>query len=159
MDIYNEEVTFLIPIGYGYLMVFFFSITLDLYIMQEPSYLGKIIPSINMMHMVLTLIKTRLYKDSHFDIPTKFRYLTDITMLNLPMGSLMPLLVLIIHTHAFTYIPDQHWWKHTWRKCAERFIRMMTIPCLRFEVCYEEVAELQMCVCCIGWGLKLICVG
>ena len=143
MNIYNEDFTFVIPLGYGYLTVVFFLISL--YIMQGPSYLGKIALVSIWFRWYWSCIKTRVYKDFSLDKPTKYEYLTGITIFNWTKGSWMPLLVLIIHTHAFTYIPDQHWWKRTWRKCTERFIRRMSIPCLRFEVSYQEVVELHMC--------------
>ena len=42
-------ITIFSVVGYGYLMVFLFSIPLGLYRMQDPSYLGKVYPSINVV--------------------------------------------------------------------------------------------------------------
>ena len=61
---------------------FCFRYHLDLYTMQEPSYLSKMALVWIWIRMVLTLIISQVYKRfSHLDIPTKHQILTGVTIL------------------------------------------------------------------------------
>ena len=63
--IYNKYFTFLILLGYEYLMVFLFFNLIRVYIsIQESSYLGKIAIVSIWFRMVLTQMTTRVCKDS-----------------------------------------------------------------------------------------------
>ena len=76
---------FLIPVGYGYLVVLFFS---GLYTMHEPSYLGKSALGINMLkNCIDPNHNSGTQRFSHLNIPTKYQYLTGVTNL-IPMGRL-----------------------------------------------------------------------
>ena len=78
--------------------------------MQESSYQRKVVLISIWFRMVLTQTITWVYKDSLTLTHTHqlSKKLTGITLL-IPVGSLMLLLTLIVDSHAFTYIPDQHW--------------------------------------------------
>ena len=70
--------------------------------MNEPSYPGiNIVQVLIWFRMVLTHITIRyIQRFAHSDIPTRFQYLTGTTILICSVGFLIPLLVLIIDTHA-----------------------------------------------------------
>jgi hypothetical protein len=66
--------------------------------MQEPQYLGKITLVLIWFRMVLTQIITHVYRDSvNLDDPIKYQHSTVIRFLCY-IGSLIPLLMLTIHT-------------------------------------------------------------
>ena len=64
-----------------------FSYHSGLYTMQEPSYLGKIAPDIIMvLNGIDPNTNSGIQRFSHLDIPTKYQYLTGITIL-IPTGT------------------------------------------------------------------------
>jgi hypothetical protein len=77
-----------------------------LYTLQEPSYLGKIAMVLVWFRMMMTHIIARVYKDSlTFTYPPIINIWLLLWFWYPWVESLILLLVLIIHTHAFTYIP------------------------------------------------------
>jgi hypothetical protein len=90
---------FLIPVQYGCLTAFLLRYHSGIYIMQEPWYIGRVTLVSMWFRMVLTQIITRVDKRlSPLDIPTKYQYLTGITFWYPGVGSVIPLLMVIIDT-------------------------------------------------------------
>ena len=85
---------FFIPIGYGYSIVFLFSIPF------RSIYYVRTFTLVSIRsQMVATQITTWVYNDSHLDILTKYQYWTStIYFITHKISSLIPLLMIIIDT-------------------------------------------------------------
>ena len=92
-----------------------------LYIIQESSCLDKSVLVLMWFRMVLTQITTWVKQDSHLDIPTKYQYLTGMTILICSSRFFDAIVEGDYWYHEFTYIPmkvfivevlpDRHWCK------------------------------------------------
>ena len=98
----NEDSTFLILVGWWY---FCFQYPSDRYTMQKPSYLGNLILMSVIWNSLGPNNNLSLQRYCHFDIPTKYQYFIGNQFLCPWVDSLVLLLMLIIGTNAFTYIP------------------------------------------------------
>ena len=73
------------PLEYGYLTLFWSSIPfMSIYHAKTFTQVSK------WFKMILTQIRTRVYKDSHLDIPTIYQYVISITILYPHVGSAIP---------------------------------------------------------------------
>ena len=98
------------PVGYGYWTVVSFLIPFKFIYHARTSIPRKNYPSINIVYNGIDPnIKLVTQRFTYLDIPTKYQNLIHDMTLTLTTRSLVPLLMLVIDTHTFTYIPDQYW--------------------------------------------------
>ena len=104
---------FLIPVGFAYWTASVFSIPFGPIYHARTSTARLNCPSINMLENENGFDLSNssgIQSYSHLDIPTKYQYLTNATIL-IPMGKLLDTIVDIEYWyHAFTYTLAHHWY-------------------------------------------------